>query len=576
MRSLIVALALLLLVAVNASALVITVDSPSTGAHYNTTAVSAGLSTDEESLWCGYSLNGTACIDMGNSSSRDWQAVLDGLGEGSQSVAFRCNDTSGSQFTSPAIQFTTDFTPPAVTGVGNGSVQHNRSEITWTTDEQADSRVLYGTGIGEFTLSEYEGSFVNIHDICIEGLENKTKYYYYVVSCDRAGNCNQSGTGNFTTPCLEDWVYGEWGQCIAGYQARTASDRNRCGTTDDRDSIHRVCASEPEEIVELRSHTVSWEAVEPNIPKRMVINEDEINVMEISCTANRLWERTSIRVASLSGRPLGLPDPPGIILQYINITSSGINCSEMSAAVIMFRAGREWITSFGINRSSVTLLRFDGTWKAMNTTLISYNEMNTFYEAEVPGFSVFAIKGDTGTGPALCTPGETICEGDVLKECSDWGESVKTTVCEFGCSNETLSCNQSPSEQPPAGADEPEATACAANQARCEGNKVMLCNTLGTGEMAVETCEYGCYEGRCLKPDTTLLLLFFMGLVFALFLMIMRHRRKGRREQKQAEEEREKKRESRKQATKEKETKKEPEDRQEEEDGEDRITVSHF
>ncbi len=587
--ALIALLASALLSAADASALVITVNSPQDGGYYNTSSVGASIITDEDALWCGYSLNGTAYQDMSNTSSKEWQTTAGNLDEGDQSIAFQCNDTNQSVFTHPAVQFTTDFTPPAILNIDNGTITYNRSEIIWTTDEQADSGVIYGKKLAELTSSRYDGTFANIHDIYLENLLNKTEYFYYTVSCDRAGNCNQSEIRNFTTPCREDWVYGEWGACVAGYQVRSATDRNMCGTADEKESIYRRCVEEPEEIVEVKARSVTWETVEPNITKRMVINEDGIDVMEISYIPARLSSWNSIRVASLSGKPAGLPDPPGLVSQYVNITTSGINFSEILDAKVLFRASREWITSFGINRSSVKLLRFEGAWKEMNTTMVSYNDMNAFYESEVPGFSVFAIKGDTGTGPVLCTPGETVCEGNVLRECSDWGELLKSTECEFGCSNETLSCNESvqQEEQPvpvqQGGGQQNQAPACAADATRCEGNKVMLCNTLGTGEMVVETCRYGCYEGRCVKPEGSVMLVFFIALVFGLLLMIIRHKHKVKKEREEAERERVEKREARREMAKKKRHGKEPEteesgEQEDEEAGEkeERRTISHF
>lgn len=41
--------------------------------------------------------------------------------------------------------------------------------------------------------------------------------------------------------CVEDWYTTEWGACVSGVQARTATDRNSCGTTIDMPALSQSC-----------------------------------------------------------------------------------------------------------------------------------------------------------------------------------------------------------------------------------------------------------------------------------------------------------------------------------------------
>jgi PGF-pre-PGF domain-containing protein len=527
MRILRVGLVLLAFAAIagNASAMVVTISLPE-ARPYGSGTVPAAITTDEAAAWCGYSLNGAAYQGMANSSETHWTGSLASLPEGQSSVTFACNDTGMVQFVSPPVQFSVDTIAPAITGVGNGTAGTNRTEILWTTDEGSDSVVFYGRSLPPSVSSGLAPAMATSHDVLLDALENKTTYYYYVRSCDAAGNCNQSAVRNFTTRCQEDWEYGHWGECYNNLQVRPANDRNRCGTMEERLAIYRQCVQEPVEIVEVRGRSVTWESLEPNVTKRLVMDESGLDVIEVSFQSSRRENWTSIRVASLSGKPLGLPDPPGIVSQYVNITTEGIDYGYMSSGKVLFRVARSWLVDVGVARESVRLLRFNGTWAAMPTRMTGYNDVNAFYESDVPGFSVFAMGGETGSGPALCVPAQKACNGNVLQECSEWGESLNETECSYGCSNETLSCIE---EAQAAGVQAPQQpSGCTPDAARCAGNDVMLCNSPGTGEMKVESCPSGCADGKCLSGNNAFAYAA-IGTACLLGLALARKRRRRRK-----------------------------------------------
>ncbi|RME53523.1 hypothetical protein D6783_01820 [Candidatus Woesearchaeota archaeon] len=110
-------------------------------------------------------------------------------------------DAAGNCNTSGTYNFTTtsepDTTPPTITNV-NATPEETTADVTWTTDEPANSTVHYGTtpSLGNTSSST---SFVTDHVITLTGLTPLVLYYYNVTSCDAAGNCNTSGTYNFTT-----------------------------------------------------------------------------------------------------------------------------------------------------------------------------------------------------------------------------------------------------------------------------------------------------------------------------------------------------------------------------------------
>lgn len=91
----------------------------------------------------------------------------------------------------------TDTTAPNISSV-SASAGSSTSTITWFTDEDSNSKVLYGTtdSYGSIATSS---SNVTSHSISLSSLTASTTYHYVVVSADVAGNTSTSSDATFTT-----------------------------------------------------------------------------------------------------------------------------------------------------------------------------------------------------------------------------------------------------------------------------------------------------------------------------------------------------------------------------------------
>ncbi|GAI89621.1 unnamed protein product, partial [marine sediment metagenome] len=86
---------------------IITIDSPTNNAIYNTTWVMLNITTNEACENATYSLNGTANISLSSSSSTKFYKNLTGLADNSTyNITFWANDTSGNWGQSSLIYFT--------------------------------------------------------------------------------------------------------------------------------------------------------------------------------------------------------------------------------------------------------------------------------------------------------------------------------------------------------------------------------------------------------------------------------------------------------------------------------------
>ncbi len=102
------------------------------------------------------------------------------------------NDTA---CTSP----TTDVEPPSIANVSNTSVTDQTVNISWDTNENADTRVEYGVTSGAYTDTYTDVTDVPFHNVTLSGFAPSTLYFYIVNSTDAAGNSNRSIEFNFTT-----------------------------------------------------------------------------------------------------------------------------------------------------------------------------------------------------------------------------------------------------------------------------------------------------------------------------------------------------------------------------------------
>lgn len=111
-------------------------------------------------------------------------------------------DTADNVKTTQVYVVAPDSTPPVISSVQVSSITDSKATITWTTDEQADSLVRYGT-VTPPSSTAYASNPVTNHSITLTGLSASTTYYYEVQSTDSSGNPALDNSGgayySFTT-----------------------------------------------------------------------------------------------------------------------------------------------------------------------------------------------------------------------------------------------------------------------------------------------------------------------------------------------------------------------------------------
>ena len=96
-----------------------------------------------------------------------------------------------------------DTTAPTISGVTSTNISSNAATITWTTNEAADSQIMFGTNPSYGQQTTLDTTLSLNHSQVLSGLSPNTTYYYQVISRDGSGNSAISSGGQFTTAALD-------------------------------------------------------------------------------------------------------------------------------------------------------------------------------------------------------------------------------------------------------------------------------------------------------------------------------------------------------------------------------------
>ena len=93
-----------------------------------------------------------------------------------------------------------DTRPPVLRAVSVDGVSDRAANVSWGTDEPADSRLRYGISLEPGEVRELAVAKLNqVHQFLLTGLHPETAYLFEVVSQDASGNPSAAEKGSFTT-----------------------------------------------------------------------------------------------------------------------------------------------------------------------------------------------------------------------------------------------------------------------------------------------------------------------------------------------------------------------------------------
>ncbi len=147
------------------------------------------------------SVNTTVNLSSLTSTSGVSSATASSLADGTYTVTLSYQDYLGNPAsTDIETSVTIDTTPPVISSIYSAIQYPPGASITWSTNEDATSRVLYhDVAIGSLTYDVTSLTLTTDHAGIIHGLDQVTSYSFYVTSTDAAGNTSTSDSAVFTT-----------------------------------------------------------------------------------------------------------------------------------------------------------------------------------------------------------------------------------------------------------------------------------------------------------------------------------------------------------------------------------------
>jgi hypothetical protein len=123
---------------------------------------------------------------------------------GTHTLTAVARDAAGNQATATSVSVTVsnggpDVTPPTISAIQSTTITSSGATITWTTNENADTQVEYGTTTSYGSSTTLATGMVTSHSQGLSGLNASTLYHFRVKSRDAAGNLATSADNTFTT-----------------------------------------------------------------------------------------------------------------------------------------------------------------------------------------------------------------------------------------------------------------------------------------------------------------------------------------------------------------------------------------
>ncbi len=223
-------------------------------------------------------------------------------------------------------------------------------------------------------------------------------------------------------------------ECFGGYcnSGACASSAPSSSSSSSSSSSGGGSTTSTERKTEVKVSTVQTSITIPSIAtgKNETVTINNFSVREVFVEVKSAVTNVKITVEKIETRPTEVTTPTGIVFNYLKVDKQNITDNDINKTKLKFAVEIPWVTSNNINESTIALQRYaNSQWNRLSTTKLSETTGEILYQAESPGFSVFAITGDLKSGltcPACPSP-------------DDWSACInnRQTRANYRCSNET-------------------------------------------------------------------------------------------------------------------------------------------
>lgn len=412
---------------------------------------------------------------------------MTGLSDRSYYFRVYGNDTAGNWNVTEDRSITVDTIYPAIniTSPQNGSVYSNTTlYLNFTYSETNLHSCWYQYNGTNATLGNCTGA----NFTALDHQQSELRVWIN----DTAGNLNSSAV--VFSVCTVSWSCTSWSACSGGVQSRTCTDLYTCGNDTGRPSIYNLCETPGGggggggasfDITPQVSK--KWETIAPGEEVSMDIQTPGLELSQVKILVTSELRNVSMAIAKIDSVPQGVSGVSGKVYQYVNVSASGLR--NLKSAGIGFKVSKSWLEKNNINRSRVYLNRYRPSlsteglgeqaagWVRLNTSYQGEDNSSVFYYSFTPGFSYFAITGETVSIQPPAQPGMQSQQNKTIT-CNNNG------ICDPG-ENQSGCLDCKPLERE-----------CDKGEFRCNGKILQVCGNDGQW-MFMEECANGCLDARC-------------------------------------------------------------------------------
>jgi len=122
-------------------------------------------------------------------------------------------------------------------------------------------------------------------------------------------------------------------------------------------------------------------------------------VTQVTVSLEQEMPNVNVLVEELD-KPAGAVEPFLPVRAYISINVAE---ARVENAAIEFKVPKSWVEQNNIDERTIKLLRLNGEWRELPTKPTRSSDLYFYFEAQTPGFSIFAVVGEA-KGPVAGPP----------------------------------------------------------------------------------------------------------------------------------------------------------------------------
>lgn len=125
------------------------------------------------------------------------------------------------------------------------------------------------------------------------------------------------------------------------------------------------------------------------------VTVQHLKEMTLTLKPKEIAKNVQIVISKLEEIPEEVKRAPGLVYACYDISPISDDTLKVEGK-ISFRVEKSWIIENNVDAEKIRLARYHEDWEILATVKISEDQVYVYYEAEVPGFSIFAVVAESG------------------------------------------------------------------------------------------------------------------------------------------------------------------------------------